>query len=99
MSGLPRNQILVGDARRQLARLPDNSIDQVLTSPPYFRLRDYQVTGQLGLEAHVDDWVHALQAAARQLQRILVPTGSLWLDLGDTYSTHPSQGAAPKSLL
>jgi site-specific DNA-methyltransferase (adenine-specific) len=96
---VPRNRVLVGDARRQLARLPDSSIDQVITSPPYFRLRDYQITGQLGLEAHVDDWADQLQAVARQLKRVLVTTGSLWLNLGDTYSTHASQGAAPKSLL
>lgn len=95
----PRNQILVGDALDQLDKLPDASVDMTLTSPPYFRLRDYQITGQLGLEAHVDDWVHALRGVSRQLQRVLLPTGSLWLNLGDTYSTLASQGAAKKSLL
>ncbi|MBV9823350.1 MAG: site-specific DNA-methyltransferase [Actinobacteria bacterium] len=71
----------------------------VLTSPPYFLLRDYQVSGQLGLEPHVDQWVANLRAVARELHRVLLPTGSLWLNLGDTYATHPRQGAARKSLL
>jgi DNA modification methylase len=71
----------------------------VLTSPPYFRLRDYQTEGQLGLEAHVDEWVHGLRDVARQVQRVLVPTGSFWLNVSDAYATHPRQGAGKKSLL
>jgi DNA modification methylase len=95
----PRNQVLVGDGREQLAQLPAASVDMVLTSPPYFRQRDYQVAGQLGLEGHVDDWVSSLRTVAREVQRCLVPTGSFWLNLADTYSTHPSQGAGRKSLV
>lgn len=98
MSGL-RNQILVGDARQQLRRLPEASIDMVLTSPPYFRLRDYAVDGQLGLEGHVDQWTSELRAVSREVQRVLLPTGSFWLNLADTYATHHRQGAAKKSLL
>jgi hypothetical protein len=95
----PRNQVLVGDAREQLRRLPDTSVDMVLTSPPYFRQRDYQVAGQLGLEAHVEQWVSGLRAVAGEVARTLTPTGSFWLNLADTYATHPSQGAAKKSLV
>jgi len=71
----------------------------VLTSPPYYLLRNYQVTGQLGLECRVDQWVNNLRAVTHELHRVLLPTGSLWLNLGDTYATHPRQGAARKSLL
>jgi site-specific DNA-methyltransferase (adenine-specific) len=46
----PRNQVIIGDAFDQLQNLPNASVDLVLTSPPYFRLRDYQVGGQLGLD-------------------------------------------------
>lgn len=99
MTGLLRNQVLVGDALTELRRLPASSVDMVLTSPPYFRLRDYQIAGQLGLEAHVDAWVSNLQAVAREVQRCLVPTGSFWLNVADTYATHPSQGAGRKSLV
>lgn len=93
------SRIVVGDAASELARLPDADIDMVLTSPPYFRLRDYQVAGQLGLEPHVEHWVDGLDAVTAQLRRILKPTGTLWLNLGDSYSTHARQGAPRKSLL
>jgi site-specific DNA-methyltransferase (adenine-specific) len=96
---LPRNQVLIGDARRELAGLPEASVDMVLTSPPYFRLRDYQVSGQLGLEHSVTDWVANLRTVARELARVLTPTGSFWLNVGDSYSLHARQGAKPKSLL
>jgi DNA modification methylase len=92
------NRILLGDARQVLTRLPDASIDCVLTSPPYFRLRDYQHDGQLGLEEHVDLWVAHLRGIFGEVSRVLVPTGSLWLNLGDTYSTG-REGAPAKSLL
>ncbi len=94
-----RNQVLVGDARDHLATLPDASVDMVLTSPPYFRLRDYRVDGQLGLEEGVEEWVTALRGVAAQVHRVLTPTGSLWLNVADTYSTHSRQGAGRKSLL
>lgn len=95
----PRNQVLVGDAHERLARLPDASIDLVLTSPPYYRLRDYGIDGQLGDEPTVEEWVSNLAAVASEIRRVLVPTGSLWLNLGDSYATHKRQGAARKSLL
>ena len=53
---MPRNTILIGDARVQLATLPGASVDCIITSPPYFQLRDYGVTGQLGLEPTVEQW-------------------------------------------
>jgi site-specific DNA-methyltransferase (adenine-specific) len=96
---VPRNLVLVGDAVQQLRRLPSMSVDMAITSPPYFRLRDYAVDGQLGLEAHVDQWVNGLVGVAEQAARVLVPTGTLWLNVSDTYSTAPGQGAPRKSLL
>jgi DNA modification methylase len=95
---LPRNQILVGDARGVLARLPAHSVDCVVTSPPYFRLRNYQNDRQLGLETHVDDYVRELLGVTRKLARALKPGGSLWLNLGDTFSRNVAQGATEKSL-
>ncbi|MFN3006660.1 DNA-methyltransferase [Mycolicibacterium wolinskyi] len=95
----PRGDILVGDALDQLRRLPDASVDMVLTSPPYFRLRNYQHDNQIGLEPTVEQWVGRLAAILTEARRVLVPTGTLWLNLGDTYASHPSQGAPRKSLL
>lgn len=96
MSRLKRNHILIGDVRRLLAELPRASIDTVITSPPYYRLRNYGHEQQIGLENHVDEWVHELRLVARGLARVLKPTGSLWLNLGDTFSYRHEEGAAPK---
>lgn len=95
----PTNQILVGDARTTLAHLPEQSIDTVITSPPYFRLRNYGHHTQIGLEQHVDQWVHELLLVTRGLKRVLKPTGSLWLNLGDTFARHHRDGVQPKSLV
>lgn len=77
--------IYVGDAATVLRRWPDAFVDLVLTSPPYFNLRDYGVAGQLGLEAAPEDYVEGLLAVLRECRRVLKPTGSLYLNLGDTY--------------
>lgn len=95
----PRNQILGGDAITRLGDLPDGWVDQIVTSPPYFRLRDYGTPNQLGLEETVTDYVDELRACVRAMKRVLRPTGTLWLNLGDTYSLHRDQGAERKSLL
>jgi len=92
------NRILVGDARDELRKLPDRLADCVITSPPYFRLRNYQHTDQIGLESQVSTYVDHLRDVLTELRRVLVPTGSVWLNLGDTYSTG-SEGAPVKSLL
>lgn len=94
-----RNRVLVGDVRERLAELPEQSVDCVITSPPYFQLRDYGIGGQIGLEENVDVWVDELHVALSGLKRVLKPSGSLWLNLGDTYSRHPKYGAPAKSLL
>jgi site-specific DNA-methyltransferase (adenine-specific) len=98
-SGLPRNKVLVGDVRQLLPRLPASSVDCIITSPPYFGLRDYGHPAQLGLERDIDGWVASLRAVCRGLARVLKPTGAVWLNVGDGYSAHAREGAAPKSLL
>jgi DNA modification methylase len=70
-----------------------------VTSPPYFALRNYGMVGQLGLEPSVDEWVGNLIVVVDEMARVLVPTGSLWLNLGDSYSRSPTHGALPKSLV
>jgi site-specific DNA-methyltransferase (adenine-specific) len=98
MSGA-RNRILIGDIRERLADVPARSVDCVITSPPYFQLRDYGVKGQIGLEPSVEGWVDELRLALNGLKRVLKPTGSVWVNLGDTYSRHAKYGAPPKGLL
>jgi len=94
-----RNRILIGDATVQLRLLPPDSIDCVVTSPPYYGLRDYGMAGQLGLESNVGAWVDAMRSVFAEVARVLKPTGSFWLNLGDSFSTHPRFGAQAKGQL
>lgn len=94
----PRNTILRGDAATQLATLPSGSADCVITSPPFFRLRDYGVQGQIGLESTVEQWVQALGAVFAELARVLKHEGAVWVDLADGYSPATRYGPL-KSLL
>lgn len=96
---LPRGTILQGDAVRRMSSFPDASVDSIVTSPPYFRLRNYGHDGQIGLENHVDQWVDELLSLMTEAKRVLVPTGTVFLNLGDSYSTHGREGAERKSLL
>lgn len=95
----PRNKVLVGDVRTELQALPEAFIDCVVTSPPYFRLRNYQRSGQLGLEGHIDDWVTNIVAVFDDLTRVLTPQATVWLNVGDSYSRHRRVGAKEKSMV
>ncbi len=99
MNELPRNQILTGDAAATMRQLPAASVDCVVTSPPYYALRDYGSDGQLGLEASVDEWVEGLRAVCQEVARVLKPGGAFWLNLGDSFSRHERFGAPTKALL
>lgn len=91
----PGAALLVGDALETLRRLPDGRFQTCVTSPPYWGLRDYGVSGQLGLEASPDEYVSALVAVFREVRRVLRDDGTLWLNLGDSYAgTGKSGGGA-----
>lgn len=77
--------LFVGDARALLPRIAPDSVHCVVTSPPYWQLRDYGWDGQLGLEATPDEYVAALVALFEGVRRVLRPDGTVWLNLGDTY--------------
>src|SRR5215831_1249959 len=83
--GIPVNEILVGDAVEQLRALPAQSVQCVVTSPPYFRLRDYGVAGQIGLEGSGEEYLAKLVQVFRQVRRVLRKDGTLWLNMGDGY--------------
>lgn len=96
----PRNVVLEGDAAEVLKSLATESVDCVLTSPPYFHLRAYDAgPAELGQEAHVGAWVEGLRRVASEIHRVLTPSGSFWLNVSDSYSKHPKFGAPAKSLL
>ena len=79
-------RILIGDARKRLAELPAGSVRTCITSPPYFGLRDYEVNGQMGLEETPDAYVAEMVLLFREVWRVLADDGTLWLNLGDSYS-------------
>ena len=75
-----------GDVLDQLKLLPSNSIDCIITSPPYYALRNYGVEGQMGCEPNFQLYLKKLRLIMDQCKRILKPTGSCWINLGDTYA-------------
>ncbi len=78
------NQIIEGDALTVLQTMETASVQTVVTSPPYYKLRDYQVEGQLGQEATPDLFVQALVNVFSEIKRVLRLDGTCWLNLGDT---------------
>ncbi|XHE14403.1 site-specific DNA-methyltransferase [Agrobacterium deltaense] len=79
-------RIIVGDCRNTLRDLPNGSVHSVVTSPPYFGLRDYDADGQIGLEKSPEDFVFELVSVFREVRRVLRDDGTVWLNLGDSYN-------------
>lgn len=80
------NKIYCGDSLEVLKTFPDNFIDCVITSPPYYALRDYGIDGQLGLEKTFHEYLNKLIEIFSEVKRVLKPTGTIWVNLGDSYS-------------
>jgi DNA modification methylase len=78
--------ILCGDCRDVLRELPAASVHCVVTSPPYWGLRDYGTVGQIGLEPVPDAYVATMVEVFREVRRVLRKDGTLWLNLGDSYA-------------
>lgn len=78
--------LLLGDALETLRTLPDESVNCVVTSPPYFGLRDYGVDGQYGLEATPAEYVETMRAVFSEAKRVLAKDGTCWINLADSYS-------------
>jgi DNA modification methylase len=81
------NKIIVGDVRDKLKTLPDKSVQCVVTSPPYWGLRDYKNDNQIGLEKTFTEYVKNLTSIFNEVKRIIKDDGVLWLNLGDTYAS------------
>lgn len=83
-------RIITGDAREILPTLPADSFDCVVTSPPYFGLRDYGVEGQIGLEPTLAAYLETMVDVMREVRRVMKPSGCAFLNIGDSYcSTAP----------
>jgi len=80
--------IICGDVMEVLSTLPDRLVQTVITSPPYFSLRDYGIDGQLGLEPTPEEYVEKMVAIFREVRRVLRDDGTVWLNLGDSYASN-----------
>jgi site-specific DNA-methyltransferase (cytosine-N4-specific) len=78
--------VYVGDVREQLRELEDGSVDCVVTSPPYWGLRDYGADGQIGLEPTPEEYVATIVDVFREVRRVLADHGTCWINLGDSYA-------------
>lgn len=79
-------RILQGDCRDVLRTLPAASVHCVVTSPPYYGLRDYGVSGQMGLEGTPEAFIAGMVEVFRECRRVLRDDGTLWLNIGDSYA-------------
>jgi site-specific DNA-methyltransferase (cytosine-N4-specific) len=80
-------KIEIGDSREVLSNFPDNYFQSCITSPPYWGLRDYGVEGQIGAEPTVDKYIEDLVSIFREVRRTLRDDGTLWLNIGDSYTS------------
>ena len=87
------NHIYQGDCIKSMRLLPDESIDCCITSPPYWGLRDYGHADQIGLEETPEAYVGKIVDIFREIRRILKPTGTVWLNLGDSYAGNCSRAS------
>lgn len=79
------NKIVCGDCLEGMRELPDESVNSVITSPPYWGLRDYGVEGQFGLEKTFNEYINKLCGIFDEVKRVLRKDGTCWVNLGDTY--------------
>ncbi len=87
-------RILQGDCREVMRTLEAESVDCVVTSPPYWGLRDYGVEGQLGMEPTLGEHIETMVDVCREVRRVLSPEGTFWLNYGDCYATTPNGRSA-----
>jgi len=87
---MQKNKIYLGDSLEILKTFPDESIDMCVTSPPYFRLRDYGIDGQMGLEETPEEYINNLVNVFSEVKRVMKKEGTLWVNIGDSYAGHNS---------
>ncbi len=87
--------IVIADAKKVLGRLADDTFQTTITSPPYWSLRDYDIAGQIGIEPTIEDYIANLVEAFEQVRRTTRPDGTLWLNIGDSYTSGGRTWRAP----
>ncbi len=81
------NKILNGDVLEKLKELPSETIQTIITSPPYWQMRDYGYPEQWGLESTFEEYLNHLWGFMDEAKRVLKKDGTVWINIGDTYST------------
>jgi len=76
---------MVGDSHKWLAKMPARSVHACVTSPPYYKLKDYDADGQIGHEASIEEYVDSIVSVGKGIARVLRSDGTLWLNIGDSY--------------
>jgi DNA modification methylase len=94
-AGSSSSAVICGDVRRALSQFPPAVFQTCVTSPPYWSLRDYGLEGQIGLEDSVHAYLDALVEAFHEVRRVLRDDGTLWLNIGDSYTSGNRTWRAP----
>lgn len=92
---LERSLMILGDAASILRSIPGNSVQCVVTSPPYWGLRDYKIDGQIGLEDQLPVFINKLVSVFSEMKRTLKDDGVFWLNIGDGYTSGNRKVRAP----
>jgi len=87
------NTIIQGDCLEVLKGMPDDFVDMVISSPPYYGLRNYGIDGQLGLEDTFEEFLDKMMAIMAEIKRVVKPTGTIWINFGDCYGTGSGKGS------
>jgi len=95
LGGRDHALLLAKDARRALRRFPAGAFRATVTSPPYWSLRDYGIPGQIGLEGSLDRYLQSLVRAFAEVRRVTAEDGTLWLNIGDSYTSGGRTWRAP----
>lgn len=97
MNASEKFSVLIGDCKESLKKLKDSTVNCCVTSPPYFGLRDYGVSGQIGLESRVPLYINALTTVFAEVWRVLRDDGVLFVNMGDTYAGYKDGKFPPHS--
>jgi DNA modification methylase len=89
--------LYLGDAETCLAAMPEGVADALISSPPFWRQRDYDAAGQIGVEPTPREFAERLVAVMRAARRVLTPNGCVWLELGDTYAAGGNGGGGSRA--
>ena len=95
LDSLPGRVLIMGRADEALRLLPSRSVQTVVTSPPYWSLRDYEVERQTGCDEDLADYVKSIVVAFDRLRRVLTDDGTVWLNIGDSYTSGNRKYRAP----